>query len=80
MENDQFHIAYCLVHERLYPVKLFKRPTRCSEPDYIHPDPDNGSINDQGCHGPFVFNEPPEPLTEEEWEMILEKESDRYAS
>ncbi len=70
MEN-KFDVGYCLVHERLFPIFMLEAGTKCSDPDYIHPEVEEVS-NRENCHGPFVFSEPPSPLTDEDWEQIFE--------
>ena len=65
-----FTVGYCLTHERSFPILAKKYPAKCAEAVYVHP-----LLEDEGyssCYGPFVFNDPPAPLTEEEWETILD--------
>lgn len=77
MEGNNFVFGYCLTHERPFPIFELHQATKISETVYVHP---TTGLEGDECPGPIVFNEPPPPLSEEEWEIITEKEYHRYAS
>jgi hypothetical protein len=79
--DEPMHIGYCLTHGREFPVIQLGYGTKLAEAVYIHPVNGEKDIDpSQGCRGPFAYCPPPPPLTEDEWELILDKEYYRYAN
>jgi hypothetical protein len=64
-------LKYCLVHGKEVLTRLLQG-SECH--------PGNVELEEGYCHGPFAEAPPPPALTEEEWDLILEKEYYRYAS
>jgi hypothetical protein len=79
-KSDKIIVGYCLVHGREFPVLPIGEHNKCSGQKYVHPRVTDGNEVPETCPGPFAFCPPPEPLTEDEWEIITEKEYYRYAT
>lgn len=64
-------LKYCMIHGKEVLVKQL-RGSECH--------PGNIEFEDHYCRGPFAEVPPPPPLTEEEWETILDNTEYNYAS
>jgi len=67
MANENIVIKYCLEHGEEFEVRPYQgRDIHLAEDSYL-------------CVGPFAEVPPPSPLTDEDWDFILEGEH-YYAS
>jgi hypothetical protein len=66
-------IVYCISHAR---EVIAEHQYNSENGIFSHFD----GIGERPCRGPFTFCPPPPPLTEEDWDLILDKEYDRYAN
>ena len=67
-------LRYCLFHER--EVEIVKVNETTEDVHFIEVYKDGGIP----CFGPFANCSPPPPLSEEDWNIILEQEYYRYAN